>query len=182
VLVAKNRKWARFFGKMFAGRGVRKEYLAIVRGWPERDAWRVDAPIRRMGEVAESAIWVRQCVDAGGRASATVFRVERRIERPEGRFALVRCLPETGRMHQIRVHLEHSGHPIAGDKIYGGDPEAYLEFIERGWTEDLARRLSAPRLALHSALLEVPFEDGESRVWEAPMPGDMKEFLGGPGG
>jgi len=177
VLVAKNRKIAGAFGRVFAGREVRKEYRAIVRGWPGRDEWRVEAPIRRLGEVAESAIWVRQCVDAGGRASATGFRVERRIERSEGRFALVRCLPETGRMHQIRVHLEHSGHPIVGDKIYGGDPDAYLEFIDGGWNRDLERRLLMPRQALHSARLEVPWE-GEWLVWESPMAPDMARFLG----
>ena len=177
VLVAKNRKWAGAFGKLFAGREVRKEYRAIVRGWPGREAWRVDAPIRRLGEVAESAIWVRQCVDAGGRPSVTEFFVERRIERAEGRFALVRCLPETGRMHQIRVHLEHSGHPIVGDKIYGGDPDAYLEFIESGWSEGLARRLLMPRQALHSSRLEVPDEEGRL-VWQAPLPPDMEGIFG----
>jgi 23S rRNA pseudouridine1911/1915/1917 synthase len=179
VLVAKNRQAARSFGLVFAGREAGKEYRAIVRGWPERDEWRVEAPVRRLGDVAESPIWVRQCVDAGGRPSATAFQVERRIERPEGRFALVRCLPETGRMHQIRVHLEHSGHPIVGDKIYGGDPSAYLEFIEGGWSEDLRRRLLLPRQALHASRLDVPLEEGGRRVWDAPLPSDMEGFLGG---
>jgi 23S rRNA pseudouridine1911/1915/1917 synthase len=84
----------------------------------------------------------------------------------------VRCFPFTGRMHQIRVHLAHSGHPVIGDKIYGPDETCYLDFIETGWTEDLARRLFLDRHALHAHGLEV---DGGN--WISPLPQDLAQFL-----
>ena len=65
--------------------------------------------------------------------------------------ACLRAFPQTGRMHQIRVHLAHAGHPIVGDKLYGPDEGCYLEFIETGWTPALAARLLLPRHALHAS-------------------------------
>ena len=178
VLVAKRREVAREFGAALAGRTAHKEYLAVVRGWPEWDERCLDAPLRRLGEVAESPVWLRQAVATGGRECVTRFRVSRRIQRADGRFALVRCFPESGRTHQIRAHLEHLGHALAGDKIYGGDGTAYLEFIASGWSERLASRLELPRHALHALRLEVPW-DGRRVGWEAPMAADLAEFLAG---
>ena len=178
VLVAKHRGAAGALGRMFATRRAGKGYLAVVRGWPEQDRWRVDAPLRRLGEVAESEVWVRQCVHPGGRPAATGFRVLKRFERAEGRFALVSCRPESGRMHQIRVHLEHTGFPILGDKIYGCEGAAYLEFIESGWSADLQRRLLLSRQALHAARLELCWE-GRRVSWRTPLPADLRAFIGG---
>ena len=116
-------------------RQVEKEYLALVRGWPEEEAFTVEPPIRRKGEVAESPIWVKQIVHPEGAASRTDFAVRERFARGgRRRFALVRAFPRTGRMHQIRVHLAHAGHPVVGDKIYGPDERCYLDFIETGWS------------------------------------------------
>ena len=104
----------------------------------------------------------------------TRFETVRRFERGGGgeRFALVRAHPETGRLHQIRVHLAHTGHPVVGDKIYGPDENCYLEFIDTGWTPALARRLLMNRHALHAHRLT--FAD---RTVEAPLPADMTDFL-----
>ena len=65
----------------------------------------------------------------------------------------MRAIPQTGRMHQIRVHLAHIGHPVVGDKIYGPNEENYLTFIETGWTPALAAlaAAAAPRLAFRDA-------------------------------
>ena len=79
------------------------------------------------------------------------------------------------RTHQIRVHLASLGHPIVGDKIYGPDEKLYLQFIETGWTPELAHRLLLPRHALHSAALEI--EGGEK--WISPLPGDLAKFVNG---
>lgn len=176
VLVAKRREVAREFGAALAERTAHKEYLAVVRGWPEWDERRVEAPLRRLGEVTESPVWLRRCVAAGGRECVTRFRVERRIGRADGRFALVRCWPETGRTHQIRVHLEHLGHSLAGDKIYGRDGRDYLEFIAGGWNERLAARLELPRHALHACRLRLPWQGGWL-AWESPLAADLAEFL-----
>jgi 23S rRNA pseudouridine1911/1915/1917 synthase len=175
VLVAKNHATARHFGKEMEQGRIGKTYLALVRGWPGEDAWTVDAPILRKGETEPSPIWLKQAVHPEGRPCRTGFEVleRRRTSRPAGiEFALVRCFPFTGRMHQIRVHLAHSGHPVIGDKIYGPDETCYLDFIETGWTEDLARRLLLDRHALHAHRLEV---DGQN--WMSPLPQDLAQFL-----
>jgi 23S rRNA pseudouridine1911/1915/1917 synthase len=71
------------------------------------------------------------------------------------------------------VHLSSLGHPIVGDKIYGPNEQLYLEFIETGWTAELARQLLLPRHALHSAKLGIESERG----WTAEMPFDMLGFV-----
>jgi 23S rRNA pseudouridine1911/1915/1917 synthase len=183
VLVAKHAKAARRFGLAMQRRQVSKGYVALVHGWPEWEAMEVVAPILRAGEVEESAIWVRQRVHEGGTPCETGFRVLARGERAFGRVALVEARPKTGRMHQIRVHLAHLGHPVVGDKIYHGDGSGYLDFIESGWTPELAGRLHFPRQLLHSRTLEVAGGEGaKGLVWEAPLPvefGFSEPELGG---
>jgi 23S rRNA pseudouridine1911/1915/1917 synthase len=178
VIIAKHTRAARELGMLFERREVAKEYLAIVSGWPDADEWTVDAPIVRAGDVENSSIWVRQIVHRQGKPCLTRFRVEARFERGEGRFTLVRCFPETGRMHQLRVHLVHSGHPIVGDKIYSGDGSDYIEWMKTGWTTELAGRLHLPRHALHAAKLGLHWRDSP-RTWTAPLPADMAGFMAG---
>lgn len=174
VLVAKNPETARELSFAIQNGEIGKEYLAIVTGWPDEDAWTVDAPILRKGEVEPGPIWLKRAVHPDGKPCRTRFAVESRFERAEGRFALVRCFPETGRMHQIRVHLAHSGFPIVGDRIYGPDENCYLEFIETGWTPRLARQLLIDRHALHAMRLS-----WNEHIWNAPLPPDLSEFRHG---
>jgi 23S rRNA pseudouridine1911/1915/1917 synthase len=178
VLIAKHRAAARELGMIFERREAAKEYLAVVSGWPAEDEWECREPLLRAGDVGPSAIWVRQIVHPQGRPCRTSFRVERRIERPEGLFALVRCFPETGRMHQIRVHLAHAGHPVVGDKLYSGTGAEYLEWMAEGWTAALASRLLLPRHALHGASLGIPWQGGRV-VWHAGLSGDLPTFADG---
>ena len=91
---------------------------------------------------------------------------------------MVRCFPATGRMHQIRVHLAAGGFPIAGDKLYSGNGAEYLEWMEKGWTGDLARRLGLPRHALHAAKLGIVWE-GREIWWEAGLAPDLADFIAG---
>lgn len=176
VLVAKNREAARWFSGQLERRRAEKEYLAIVHGWPERDEWTADGRILRAGEVEESEIWVRQRVHPDGRDCRTRLRVEERFENAGGRFARVRCRPETGRMHQIRVHLADAGHAIAGDKIYAGDGRAYLEQVAGGLSIESAARLILPRQALHAARLAVEWR-GARLVWESPLAPELARFV-----
>lgn len=178
VLVAKHTAAARELGGIFERREAHKEYLAIVIGWPESDAWECDAPIIRAGELGPSPIWVRQVVSPLGRDCRTRFQVERRFERGVGKFSLIRCFPETGRMHQIRVHLASCGFPIVGDKLYSGDGAEYLKWMAGGWTPALQERLLLPRHALHAEGLEIPW-GGKILRWEAAMSRDLMEFSSG---
>lgn len=178
VLIAKHAAAARACGlAMQAGR-IRKAYVAVVHGWPDWEENEVVAPLLRLGDVAPSKIYLKRAVHPDGAESVTRLRVERRIEWADGsRLTQVRAIPLTGRTHQIRVHLAHVGHPVVGDKLYGPDETLYLEFIETGWTDELAKRLWLPRHALHSTLLEVEV-GGAVQRWEAPLPLDMAELMG----
>ncbi|MBL9145679.1 MAG: RluA family pseudouridine synthase [Verrucomicrobiaceae bacterium] len=175
TLVAKNGETASRFGKAMMARLFRKTYVAITHDWPEWESLDLDAPILRKGDVMDCPIYVKQVVHEGGSPCQTAFRVLRRFEKADGqRFAVIECKPHTGRMHQLRVHLSHLGHPLVGDKMYGRDEQCYLEFIKTGWTDALAQKLLLKRQALHSTRLELEGECG----WDAPLPEDLAAFLG----
>jgi 23S rRNA pseudouridine1911/1915/1917 synthase len=174
VLVAKNRPAARHFCMLMERGRIAKQYTALVWGWPAADQFTIDAPLLRQGIHRASRIYLKQCVHPAGAPARTRFEVLHRFIRDAaGPFALVRVIPETGRMHQIRVHLAHAGHPVVGDKIYGPSEDHYLTFIRTGWTPALEAALLLRRHALHSGVLEIP-DDGLR--WEAPLPGDMEGF------
>jgi 23S rRNA pseudouridine1911/1915/1917 synthase len=176
VLVAKTAAAARRFGLLMQGHRFRKEYLAIVWGWPKWERTIVDASLDRQGKYQPSTIWLKQMIHPAGAPAQTEFRVERRFARSTSsadKFSLIRAISRTGRTHQIRVHLSSVGHPIVGDKIYGPDEQLYLRFVETGWTPELEQRLLLPRHALHSAKLAVERE----REWDSALPPDLAEFI-----
>lgn len=177
TLIAKTHASASVLHQLMEQRAMEKEYLAVVWGWPAEDEFRVEEPLLRQGSRQASAIYLKQMVHPQGALSRTGFRVERRFTRSSengARFSIVRAFPETGRMHQIRVHLAHRGHPIIGDKLYGPDERCYLEFIDTGWTPSLAARLLLPRHALHSAALRIPRLGLE---WSSPLPPDLADWI-----
>ncbi|MEP6974804.1 MAG: RNA pseudouridine synthase [Spartobacteria bacterium] len=174
VLIAKNSASARRYGLAMERHLIEKEYLALVHGWPGWETTTVDAPLARQGAHGPSAIWLKQAIHPLGATAVTEFRVEKRFVRgKEERFAVVRAVPRTGRTHQIRVHLAHLGHAIAGDKIYGPNEKLYLRFIETGWTEELERELLLPRHALHSARICL---EGELDC-QSPLPEDLQKWM-----
>ena len=120
---------------------------------------------------------MKQTIHAEGAAARTEFKVEQRFLRKTfagEKFSLIRAVPQTGRTHQIRVHLASLGHAIVGDKIYGPDEQLYLEFIRTGWTPQLEERLVLPRHALHSARLAI---EGIG-AWEVALAQDLADWIG----
>lgn len=178
VLVAKHTLAARELGMIFERREVEKEYLAIVTGWPDADEWTNAQSILREGELGPAAIWVRQVVHAAGRECLTRFKVEHRFEVGGRHHAMIRCFPETGRMHQIRVHLANDGFPIVGDKLYAGDGSEYLEWMRDGWTSNLQKKLHLPRHALHASRLSLMW-NGRLMDWRIGLPADLAAFVCG---
>lgn len=173
MLIAKTAAAARRFGLLMQERRIGKEYLAIVWGWPEWEHKVLEAPLVRAGAHGLSRIWLKQSIHPQGAPSLTEFFVEERFLRTNGRFSIVRAVPQTGRTHQIRVHLASLGHAIVGDKIYGPNENHYLEFIEHGWTSELERALLLPRHALHSSRIQIDRGDW----WQSPLPADLNNWM-----
>lgn len=158
VLVAKTDEFARTLRKIWEAREVVKEYQAIVHGWPVADRGLIEAPL---GKDEFSRVAIKDCVRPDGAVSLTEFEVARRFERAEGKFALLKVMPRTGRKHQIRIHLAHLGHPIVGDKLYGHDEDCYLALVENRLTDEQRARLMLPFHALHAGRVSFP----EAEAW-----------------
>lgn len=170
VIFAKRPSVARKFQMAIQNRVVRKTYLAILEG-VLTESIHVDAAIghRRRGGPVIVKSEVSQ--DRAAQSAVTDFAP---IQVAKG-YSFCQVRPETGRKHQIRVHAEHIGHRVVGDKIYGPDETLYLDFIEQGWTERLARTLPLPRQALHCYSYEFNFAEGIVR-FTAPLATDMFDF------
>jgi 23S rRNA pseudouridine1911/1915/1917 synthase len=168
VLVTKQANAARRFSLAMQARRTEKRYLALVHGWPESDAFTMDGPLLRQGDIQPSAIWLKRMVHPDGQPALTHARVLERREIHGQRFSQMELHPISGRMHQIRVHLSARGFPIVGDKIYR-DERCYLDFIDHGWTRRLAQSLLFERHALHASHLQFDFAEG-SLAWDAPFP------------
>jgi 23S rRNA pseudouridine1911/1915/1917 synthase len=154
LIVAKDDETHEALGRMLRRREVERRYLALVRGVPEHARFVVEAPLGRRG--------ARIVVHAGrGKPSSTAFEVRRAFERA----ALVDAAPRTGRTHQIRVHLAAVGHPILGDRRYGGGG-------------DEAARLGLNRPFLHAWRLRFAHPGtGEPVDVREPLPDDLAEIL-----
>jgi 23S rRNA pseudouridine1911/1915/1917 synthase len=138
---------------MLAAREVERRYTTLVWGHPASRSGMVDAPIGRSPRDP-----TRMAVSARGKEARTRYEVEHTFDDP-AEVALLRCRLETGRTHQIRVHLAAIGHPVVGDRRYGGHRPG----------------LDAPRMVLHAAALrlEHPTREGEVVELESPLPPDL---------
>jgi 23S rRNA pseudouridine955/2504/2580 synthase len=158
LLVARTTRAAAFFSKSFAGRTARKVYWALVVGVPEVRDGIIDLPIgKQFGTGGE-----KMCVDEEhGQPSRTRYRV---IDRAGDRTAWVEMQPQTGRTHQLRVHMAAIGHPIVGDGKYGGQ-DAFL-------TGAISRKLH-----LHARRLRIDHPDGGQVDVTADLPDHFAESI-----
>jgi 23S rRNA pseudouridine1911/1915/1917 synthase len=150
VVVAKSTPVAAQLRKQWEKREVDKEYVAIVHGHLERAFVRVSAPLAKDDE---SRVAIKDRVASEGTSAETLVIRQKLFEREGKPYSLTRLVPLTGRKHQLRIHLSHTGHPIVGDKIYGGDETLYLDFVAGKLTPEQSRRLLTPHHALHAKLL-----------------------------
>jgi 23S rRNA pseudouridine1911/1915/1917 synthase len=153
IVVAKTVEAQANLAAQLAERSMRRLYLAVVQGDPPASGT-IDAPLGR-----DARSRVRMAVTHRGKPARTTYRVVERF----GHAALIECRLETGRTHQIRVHLQHIRHPLVGDPVY-----------RRGTRHGI----SFPRQALHAAELTLEHPStGKTMTWRSPLPRDMKKLL-----
>jgi 23S rRNA pseudouridine1911/1915/1917 synthase len=176
LLCTKTTEASRQLGLAFASAQVYKEYLALSEGHPACDAFSVEAPIAE----GSAAIRIAVRISPEGKAATTRVYVLRRFWREGAPFCLLRCIPLTGRQHQIRVHLKHAGFALVGDKIYGPDEMFFDRFSRHCLEAEAMARLRLWRHALHASVLEFRHPRTQAPLrFESALPEDLKAFLEG---
>ena len=171
VLFARHTEAQRHLSSLFEERSMEKTYLGIVTGSPSTDKGTIDKPIAEHPHIKG-----RMAVARKGKAAITHYDVLERL----GRHALMRFRIETGRTHQIRVHLQDAGHPILCDALYGSAEPLRLSSIKRGYKPPRGEATERPlmdRLALHAYEISFTDIDGTTRHFQAPLHRDMEACL-----
>ncbi|MGE0404803.1 MAG: RluA family pseudouridine synthase [Candidatus Korobacteraceae bacterium] len=177
MVVAKNDVAHRRLAEQFASRRVRKTYIALVHGAVAKTQGTIQSAISR-DSVRRTRMTTRR---RQGREAVTHYRVLERLESKFGKFTLLELRIETGRTHQIRVHLSSLGHPVVGDTLYGAPrvlrlPEAAAKARSKGKvTQELA---APPRNFLHAAAIELAHPStGEMLTFRSGVPPELADFL-----
>ena len=165
IVVAKNDEAHRKLAAQFAQRVVKKTYIALVHGWVKQDRGTITTSISR-DRVRRTRMTTKR---SGGREAITHYAVQQRIDSKYGKFTLLELRIDTGRTHQIRVHLASLRHPVVGDTLYGAPREM------RAKNEG---SISLPRNFLHAAALQLQHpRSGEALSFARPLPAELQGFL-----
>jgi 23S rRNA pseudouridine1911/1915/1917 synthase len=165
IVVAKNDSAHRKLAAEFAGRRVKKTYIALVHGWPKKEKGTIASSISRDAVRRSRMTTLRN----DGREAVTHYEVQKRVDSLYGKFALLKVKIETGRTHQIRVHMASVGHRVVGDSLYGAPREI------RGGS---GPAISLKRNFLHAAELQLAHpKTGESLNFSVPIPEELAKFL-----
>lgn len=170
IVVAKNDAAHQGLATQFSRREVKKKYIALVHGWLKKDSGTISATISR-DRVRRTRMTTRH---SGGREAVSHYKVIRRLDTPFGKFTLLEVTIETGRTHQIRVHLSSLGYPIVGDTLYGAPREV----------RPVQKKIQVPdslhlhRNFLHAAELELSHpRTGAKLSVTSPLPQTLSNFL-----
>ncbi|MGC2108638.1 MAG: RluA family pseudouridine synthase [Candidatus Korobacteraceae bacterium] len=171
IIVAKNDVAHRKLAEQFSRRVIKKRYVALVHGWPKKDRGTINSEISR-----DAVRRIRMTTRGrGGRTAVTHYELREKIASAYGKFALVDVRIETGRTHQIRVHMASLGHPVVGDTLYGAPRE-----VKQAGKSIVGRPavLSLDRNFLHAAAIEFTQpRTGALLAFEAPLPPELVRFL-----
>ena len=170
ILVARSSDADRHLKNMFQRQYVVKRYVALVHGTPEWDTILIDAPIH---DDEASLIRVKMGVHPDGMKARTRIFVLARFED----FSLVAALPQTGRTHQIRLHLSHVGHPILGDRIYGQPEQTFIHIFEEGYDQEIHAKVGMERHALHAQRLNIVSPNEGPIEVQAKIPARMRRII-----
>ena len=171
LVVAKNDLAHRKLARQFLSREVKKTYTALVHGWMAQSQGTVNAPISR-DLVRRTRMTTRRSAGKPGREAITHWKVLKRVAGSYGQFSLLEVKIETGRTHQIRVHLSSLGHPVVGDTLYGAPRDI------SGYGGTASASASLERNFLHASAIQFvhPISNGPLS-FEQPLPAELKEFL-----
>ena len=165
ILVAKNDESHRRLATQFSKRLVKKTYIALVHGWMKQDRGTISSSISR-DRIRRTRMTTRR---PGGREAITHYTVQRKIDSKFGKFTLLELRIDTGRTHQIRVHLASLGHPVVGDTLYGAPRELRTR---NGEAAALSRNF------LHAAALQFHHpRTGTALSLSSPLPEELSQFL-----
>lgn len=170
LVVAKSDEAHRRLASQFVRRQVKKKYIVLVHGWLKPDRGTIRSSISR-DRVRRTRMTTLR---SGGREAITHYAVQRRLDSKYGKFTLLEVRIDTGRTHQIRVHLASLRHPVVGDTLYG----APLELRNKEPRSKLTGSLSLPRNFLHAAELQFQHpRTGEPLSFSALLPVELGDFL-----
>jgi 23S rRNA pseudouridine1911/1915/1917 synthase len=183
IVVAKNEEAHGKLAAQFAAREVKKEYIALVHGWMKKDSGTIDQSISRDRLRRTRMTTLR----AGGRAAVTHYRVVRRLDTQWGKFTLLDVKIDTGRTHQIRVHMAAMGHPVVGDTTYGAPRELKSNLLSLRKAqgkltgknrENDGAPVTLGRNFLHAAELQFRHpRTGETIALKSQLPKELATFL-----